>query len=247
MFEEEKQKLRKIREERDNRKSDEEDQRKTSRRIEDEKNKRKATEEATRESDAMSEGEGLSVCSNLDRKIMSAVLRGMDVTEVYSPERVTRACLKMGLWPGSSMDLTNGWDFSKSEDRLRAWRQIKSENPYLLIGSPPCTMFSVLQAANCGKMRDCPVWMARFRKRLTEAEEHVKFCCMLYKEQLKRGRHFLHEHPWSAGSWKMPCIDELMKDSRVSTVRSDLCKFGMESEIPGEIAKRVQCKKQRDL
>ena len=49
----------------------------------------------------------------------------------------------------------------------------------------------------------------------------------MYKHQLRHGRHFLHEHPWSASSWRLFCIDELVKDERVYVVRSDLCRFGM--------------------
>ena len=53
-------------------------------------------------------------CSpKLDRKILASVLMNVDVTEVYSPIRVSELAAKFGLVPGSSLDLTNGWDFEE--------------------------------------------------------------------------------------------------------------------------------------
>ena len=39
-------------------------------------------------------------------------MKGADVTELYSPNRVNAMCADYGLQPGSSLDLTNGWDLS---------------------------------------------------------------------------------------------------------------------------------------
>ena len=83
--------------------------------------------------------------NEVDRKIMVAVILGVDITEVYSPERVAQVAKRYGLVAGSSFDLTNGWDFNLKEHREEARRRIKIECPYLLIGSPPCTYFSMLQ------------------------------------------------------------------------------------------------------
>lgn len=47
----------------------------------------------------------------------------------------------------------------------------------------------------------------------------MRFCCQVYREQLKRKRHFLHAHR----------IEELEKESTVQRVRVDMCKFGMVS------------------
>ena len=69
--------------------------------------------------------------------------------------------------------------------------------------------------------------MSKFDRRLQAAKERVSFCCALYRHQLREGRHFLHEHPWSAKSWKLEYIDELLKDSRVVLAKTDMCRFGM--------------------
>ena len=68
-------------------------------------------------------------------------VRGLDMTDIYSPERAAKTCSKLGLVPGTSMDLTNGWDFDTEADRSRAEKVISEEKPMLLIGSPPRTLF----------------------------------------------------------------------------------------------------------
>ena len=74
---------------------------------------------------------------DIDKKILSASILGVDITEVYSPERVARVAKKFGLVSGSSMDLTNGWDFEREGHKRLAWKRVREEAPYLLIGSPP--------------------------------------------------------------------------------------------------------------
>ena len=39
--------------------------------------------------------------------------------------------------------------------------------------------------------------------------------------------YFLHEHPYSASSWKEPCVEEVMSMDGVKVVREDMCAFGM--------------------
>ena len=117
-----------------------------------------------------------------------------DVSEVYSPPRVTIVAAKTGLNPGSAMDLRTGYDFSKKEDQERARQQIRKEKPRLLVGSPECKMFSTLQRLS--------PWTVEKAKRLVEAKAHMKFVCDLYREQIEEGRWILHEHPVGATSWK---------------------------------------------
>ena len=51
----------------------------------------------------------------------------------------------------------------------------------------------------------------------------------MYREQLRCGRYFLHEHPDTATSWKVPCIESLMRQPEVKVARADLCMFGLRS------------------
>ena len=50
----------------------------------------------------------LSGLNEADRKIIASVIMGVDITEVFSPERVAQVAKRFGLTTGSSMDLTNG-------------------------------------------------------------------------------------------------------------------------------------------
>ena len=105
----------------------------------------------------------------IDSKIIASCLFGVDITEVYSPERVNRVVQKWGLTPGSSLDLTNGFDFTKAEDRRRPWARIKDEDSFLVVGSPPCTLFSMLQELNITVNKNKPGWMDEFNRRKAEA------------------------------------------------------------------------------
>ena len=43
----------------------------------------------------------------IDRKILASAILGIDITEVYSPERVAKVARSFGLQAGSSFDFTN--------------------------------------------------------------------------------------------------------------------------------------------
>ena len=104
----------------------------------------------------------LDSMDEVDRKILAASILGVDITEVYSPERIAKVARKFGLQAGSFFDLTNGWDFNVEEHRRKAWVKIKEESPYLLIGSPPCTYFSMLQELNVAVHGHKPEWIEKF-------------------------------------------------------------------------------------
>ena len=118
---------------------------------------------------------------------------------------------------GTSMDLRNGWDFSRPEDREMARQMLKESKPTLLIGSPECRMFSTLQNMNPHKHTE------EWKRAYAMACLHVQFCCELYREQIDRGGYILHEHPVGATSWKLTCIEEIMNMSGVVKVLADQC------------------------
>ena len=62
------------------------------------------------------------------------------------------------------------WGFLKVHDRRRCWQRLKAEDPWVVIGSPPCTAFSVLQGFN--KHRADPAKAARGK---VEAEVLLSF------------------------------------------------------------------------
>ena len=45
----------------------------------------------------------------------------------------------------NALDLREGWDINKKEDRDRLLEYVREKQPAFVIGSPPCKMFSKLQ------------------------------------------------------------------------------------------------------
>ena len=88
--------------------------------------------------------------------------------------------------------------------RERAPHKFRTEKPLLLVGSPMCTAFSTWQRVN-NAFRDEATVEAEKRR----AVMHLEFCIQLYREQLKNGRSFLHEHPAFASSWQAEQMQEL--------------------------------------
>ena len=129
------------------------------------------------------------------------------------------------------MDPTNGWDFEQDDHKRLAWKRVKEEVPYLLIGSPPCTYFSVLQGLNKAVHGSKPGWLEKFNRETEKAMKHVEFCSALYKYQVQQGRHLLHEHPWTARSWKLKCVDELLRHPVVNIVQGHMCQLRMMSHV----------------
>ena len=95
----------------------------------------------------------------------------------------------------------------------------------VVIGSPPCTVFSQLQTMNMHTQNT--KWMEEYEVRKQKAIRHIEFCVGLYKLQMAEGRHFLHEHPEGASSWRLSRMEDLLKQAGVWTVNADLCMYGM--------------------
>ena len=167
-----------------------------------------------------------------NQRIIMLLATGADVTEVFSPPRVASAAAELGLIPGSSLDLKTGWDFSKQQDRRRAIDLIKTQKPFMIIGSRPCTTFSVLQGLN--QYKNGAEWNESFQRRKQEAIRHVEFCAALYRLQSASGRYWLHEHPNGASSWNLKTIAQLLRLPGVTRVRADQCAYGLTASVRGE-------------
>jgi hypothetical protein len=154
------------------------------------------------------------------------------VTELFSPPRVSAEIQRipiLNLVAGSTFDLRmdaqgRSWDFLVKGDRDRARKQIEDEKPYLVVGSPPCTYYSILTQSNYSRMD--PLKVAR---RKAEAKVLLDFAMQIYEVQLKAGRHFLHEHPQSASSWQDSRMVKMLAHPRVNTVVAHLCQYGMKT------------------
>ena len=167
---------------------------------------------------------GLEECKNgigqnpFRTELINAVGQ-VDVTEVYSPPRVTLTASTFGLNAGESMDLTTGWDFRLRADRKRAMQYVRKYRPKLVIGSPVCAMFDSLQ--------NLRPWNPEKQQKWIEAVDHMDFVVKLYEEQRQNGRWFLHEHPAGASSWNLSMINKLSREQDVFVVIAHQCQFGL--------------------
>ena len=156
------------------------------------------------------------------------------VSEIYSPPRVTQA-IKMlpdlGLIAGFAFDVTTvneqgeTWDFDIEAKRQEAMHIVETQKPMMLIGSPMCIPFSILQAMDDHK-RD----PEEIKAIMDKAKMHMAFVCELYKIQARNGRYFLHEHPATATSWVLPCIKEVLHMDGVDVVHGDQCQYGQRNK-----------------
>ena len=70
-----------------------------------------------------------------DLKILSALLRGVGITELYSPQHVVEVCHKFNLVKGDSFDLRTGFDFSDPAVQGRVARRILETEAKLIISA----------------------------------------------------------------------------------------------------------------
>eukprot|EP00959_Pyramimonas_sp_CCMP1952_P097792 2043832-Pyramimonas_sp.AAC.1 len=75
---------------------------------------------------------------------------------------------------------------------------LEDQDPYFLLASPDCKMFTNLKKLSEGKYKD-PEERARLEE---EGLEMLHFTVDACLDQIRRGRWFLHEYPWTATSWK---------------------------------------------
>ena len=99
----------------------------------------------------------------------------------------------------------------------------KEEKPRWIIGSPPCTPWTIWNFGLNDKKMD-PAVVANM---LLEGRMHLRFCAKLCRRQSRGNRHFLHEHPASAFTWREPEIDALVNYRWTYAVVCDQCRFGL--------------------
>ena len=141
----------------------------------------------------------------------------VDVSEVFSPPMIAAMAHEVGLRRGFSLDLTckradgSGWNFDSRRHQTEALQLINELRPMLVIGSPPCTVWSNLQKLN----KHVPGYAEKLEKGKQRSRRHLTFCVKIYRAQMEQGRYFLHEHLFGAGSWRKDNMEKLKSDSRV--------------------------------
>ena len=165
-----------------------------------------------------------------DQRIMKMVLLGCDITEVFSPKRVTRACKRYGLIPGESFDLRTGYDLSDSDVQQYVRQRIEQSDPELLIASPPCTKFSRLQQLNICVLG--PEYEAKLASERKAALKHIEYCLELFRLRIDKGKYVLFEHPAQADSWQEPILSKFAEIPGVECTIGDQCMYGLKTAGP---------------
>jgi hypothetical protein len=144
---------------------------------------------------------------------------------VFSPLGVTATYKKYELLPGYAIDLEIGWDLTSSDGVKSIRTTLQEEDPYLVTGSPPCEAFSPLRALD-----ERRVDRETKALRLEVGKDILKTICESYKQQMKRGRYFLHEHQKNAKSWGEKCVKEIAERDDVFVVEGPMCRWGMKAK-----------------
>ena len=150
------------------------------------------------------------------------------MAEVFSPPRLTVRFARHRLRQGLSADINEPGQLSnrtfgllKTTDRIALMTWIKKKKPKFIMLCPPCRMFSTLQSWN--RRRGTPQWITDY----TEAVSLLEFACEVMRVQMNAGRYFAFEHPWSASSWTLGCIREILARSSARCCRVDMCMHGL--------------------
>ena len=80
------------------------------------------------------------------------------------------------------------------------------------------------------------------RKQLKEAVEHLTFAVYMCLKQASEGRKFMFEHPFSASSWQLALVNQLLFLDGAERVNFDFCALGMtieENGMPTPVKKRT--------
>ena len=64
-----------------------------------------------------------------DQRMLMMVIKGVDLSEVYSPSRFAAMAQRLGFVAGTSMDMKIEWDFSEDVHRRLAIETVRREKP----------------------------------------------------------------------------------------------------------------------
>ena len=148
------------------------------------------------------------------------------IGEVFSPERFTSAADHFGLQAGSAFDLRLGQQLLCPKQRKECLDHIRRKKYGLVVVTPPCEMFSMLQLLGFGKSKETCAVDPIYQEKLRQAKILLNFAALVCHVQSSFGGSFLFEQPWNAMSWKEPCIVRLMNHANHVLVRTDQCMFG---------------------
>ena len=145
----------------------------------------------------------------------------VDVSEIYSPPRTTKEAEKQKMKAGTAYDMLTGYELGSWKDQHRMWKELAREDPELVVLSPPCTAFSMLQQWNYPRMS-----LEKAVLLIEDGLHHVRVSAKVALWQHRRGKKFLFEHPLGSKAWQEPEIQELMALEDVEVCVLDQCAYG---------------------
>lgn len=161
------------------------------------------------------------------------------VGEVFSTPHFSEHSLKHGLQPGRAFDLRLGDNLLDKKQRDACREHLRKNKYGLLLVSPPCELFSMLQFLGVGRSKESLLQDARFQTRMRQARLLLNFGIEMCEQQQRLGGKFLFEQPWTASSWKEPRVQQLMQQSNSYLVRTDQCMYDQVDADNKPIRKRT--------
>ena len=147
------------------------------------------------------------------------------VAELYNPNRFGPETKRYGLLAGQAFDLELGHDVLKRETQTEIRDYLKRVKPGLLVVSPRCTHFSVMQNMNLG--RKTPEAMRQFLQDLRKSKVLLRFAVEMIELVIDYGGVFLFEQPVTSKAWQERWMDRLLKRDGVKLAQCDQCMYDL--------------------
>ncbi|CAE7803733.1 unnamed protein product [Symbiodinium sp. KB8] len=133
--------------------------------------------------------------------------------------------------------LKNGHDLLKRSVQHSVLTYIKQERPGLVVVSPPCEAFSVLNRLLDNFRKTNVAAMKRHLAKLKQGKILLNFAMQVCQVCHDQGSTFVFEHPRGASSWKMPSVQRLLRQAGVILALADQCVFGL-TDRQGQLHKK---------
>ena len=150
------------------------------------------------------------------------------VSEVYNPQRFGARTSNHGLLEGSAFDIVLGNNILKPEVRHEVRDHLKTSRPGLVIVSPPCTLYSIMQNMNKHHYEN-PDKHAEYVRRQLEARVLLNFGVEVCETVANYGGSYLFEHPWTSKAWAEPRLRRLLEREETMIAKNDQCMFKLVS------------------
>lgn len=125
-----------------------------------------------------------------------------------------------------SIDILTGYDLLIPRVRENVMKMLVDGKIFVVMLSPPCTMFSQMMRINFHKMNKDDL-----KKRWKDAMTFITFTVRIIEYMLSINGIFVFEHPTGASSWKLACIQKLLRIPTVKLVKFHQCRFGLRAPV----------------